>query len=71
MLILLSQSPGGSLASMAECLGWFYGNSSPPQPNKMRVSRGLEKLKAAGLATQKRGAWQLTTEGRNEAKNVG
>lgn len=67
LLVLMLQAPGGSMASMAEALGWLSAKS---KPQKSRVFRGLEKLKTSKLVHSVRGSWVLTDAGRKEAKGL-
>lgn len=65
LLIAMVKKPGGTVAELAMACGM---TSSLGLPQKSRVHRLLETLKAQGLAEKSRaGTWVLTAKGRKEA----
>jgi hypothetical protein len=67
LLVLLNTAPGGSLASMAQALGWKYND----KPAKSRVQRAVRSLKSWGLIKPERGNdYALTEKGRAAAKKA-
>lgn len=54
LLVLMKNAPGGSIASMAEALGWLTGKG---RPHKSRAYRTIERLKEDKLVTLKRGQY--------------
>jgi hypothetical protein len=67
ILTVMKESFGGSIASMAETLGW---KTSTGKPQKSRAHRALMKLKEDNLTTKHRGKWVLTKTGKMEAGKV-
>ena len=71
LLALMLLTPGGSVASMAEALGWTYEKGGKKEPHKSRVHRTLKKLEEDKLATSHgRHGWRLTKTGKEEARKV-
>jgi hypothetical protein len=65
VLTLMAQTPGGSIASMAQALGWLTSNG---EPYKSRVQRALKSLKDEKYVFLQRGSYVLTEKGKDEAK---
>jgi len=60
LLVKLSDTPSASLADLAGSLGW---NLQSGEPNKMRVSRAIDKLEATKLIKRDRDGIALTPAG--------
>jgi AAA domain len=67
LLLVMRTAPDRPMSAWAELLGWI---STTGEPLKSRVHRALERLKAEGLAIQKRGRWTLTAAGNKETERL-
>lgn len=69
VLVMLAEAENGlTIAAIAEKLGW---RSNTGEPQKSKVHRVVERLRAAKLLTKERGGRStLTEKGRTEAKRV-
>jgi hypothetical protein len=69
LLVLLNTTPGGSIASLAEALGWQFIDG---RPARSRVQRALKRLKDWQLIKPERGNdYALTEKGKTAAKKAG
>jgi hypothetical protein len=68
LLIVMANAPDHPLSTWAEHLGWRAATTG--EPLKSRVSRTLERLKEAKLATKDRDRWTLTNKGKKEAERL-
>lgn len=68
LLLAMLRKPDAALAELALACGWANGAGTP---NKARVHRVLEKLKAQALTEKSRqGTWRLSAKGRKEAQGL-
>jgi hypothetical protein len=68
LMLAMTKCPGGSVAELALSAGMTSGMGTP---QKSRVHRLLEALKAQALVEKTRtGAWRLTAKGQKEAEQL-
>ena len=67
LLDMMVNWPNGSYADWAGKLDWVTAGDSP---NKSRIFRTMDRLKADGLVKKYRSKYKLTSQGKTEAENV-
>lgn len=67
LLHALLGSPGASLGTLAETLGWTLKDGKPA---KSRTHRTMMRLKDEKMVAKKRGRWELTGPGKAEAERL-
>jgi hypothetical protein len=67
LLRTMGETPGASIAALAEAMGWVTADGNP---QKSRIHRRLLDLKNQRLATQELKKWVLTPAGKRAAKRV-
>lgn len=65
VLMVMAQTPEGSIADWARTLQWV--GAADGQPLKSKVHRILTRLAVDKLVTRRRGRWRITASGRDEA----